>query len=285
MASVVYDMAGKMVENLRCVADQSPGRLPRRIANELRKLADETSSIRQVLVDAEKKQAHDDKVRDWLAEVEDVLRNVENMVDELRFQVSRCGSTKPIITMREVCECFSSSCSNRLVFCRDITSDRRIKKCARELRRLGESRRLLDLEERLEEAAFGGLWKTISSSPRKSVNIGRESEKERMLRHLLFSEDDQEAVPVLSIVGEAGSANESINYNREEYTLDIQNNIEAMMLFFEAEIEGRRFLLVLDDMWVNEGCERNWESFIGHSARGSDLHETIMIIYIPFCFY
>ncbi|PON33717.1 NB-ARC domain containing protein, partial [Trema orientale] len=303
MASVVYDMAGKMVENLRCVADQSPGRLPRRIANELRKLADETSSIRQVLVDAEKKQAHDDKVRDWLAEVEDVLHDVENMVDELRFQVSRCGSRKPIITMREECKCFSI-CSDRLVFCRDIISDRRIKKCARELHRLGESRRLLDLEERLEEAAFGGLWKTISSSPRKSLNIGRESEKERILRYLLFSGDDQEGVPVLPIVGVGGfgktmlaqlvydddmvrnhfdlrtwvhvsdsfdftlllrkliqSANDSIAHMSSE---NVGDDSESMIVYFHSEILERRFLLVLDDMTMNENCTWGWEQFKGH---------------------
>ncbi|PON74251.1 NB-ARC domain containing protein [Parasponia andersonii] len=295
---MAYDMAGNIVDNLRRVADQSSGTLQRKIINELRKLTDEISSIRQVLVDAEKKQVRDDKVRDWLSEVEDVLHDVDNLVDELHFHVSGRRSTKMI---REVRKFFSSSCSNQLVFCRKISY--KIKKYMKELHRLGETRRLLDLQERPEEAAFNGLWNSNPPPLRENIYIGREKEKEKIL-HLLVSDDDQESIPVLPIVGVAGlgkttlaqlvcndemvrnhfdlrmwvhvseyldfylilnkviqSANDSTDHTSPEDLRNVVNNIEKVMMYFDEEISTKRFLLVLDDMSMKENCKEDWEDF------------------------
>ena len=299
MGSVVYDMAERIIENLHSVADQSCGRSQGRCFNiALQKLEDEISSIRKVAVDAEKKQAHDQEVRDWLAKVEDALHDVDNLADEFRSTSRRSSSGKKII--REVGNFFSSSC--QLVFWRKF--DHNIKKCMEELHNLREIGSSLKLEEQSEEVAFDGLWKSISSPPSQNTNIGRENEKEKILKRLSGSIDDRESLAVLPIVGTAGVGktmlaqlvyNDDMVRNRFDlrmwlpvskswninwiYTEVVQSaidstndmnslmvigDIEFNMAYVREKIATKRFLLVLDDVWMNEYCEDAWGNFKAH---------------------
>jgi hypothetical protein len=88
MAEIAYGIIGNVIEKLGSVAYQEFS-LAWGFKSDLKKLERTMSTIKEVLLDAEKKQASDRLLRLWLGQLNDVLHDAEDVLDEIEYQALR----------------------------------------------------------------------------------------------------------------------------------------------------------------------------------------------------
>ncbi|KAM1738671.1 hypothetical protein ACFX11_014466 [Malus domestica] len=208
MAELTFPLAAKLIERLSSIASEEIC-LAWGIQADLQKLRRTMSTIRDVLLDAEEKQARNNDLRSWLLQLKDVFLDAEDLLDEFECEALRrqvvCGSG----TTRKVRRFFSRS--NPIAF------------------RLRVGHEIKDIRERLhelkEDKNFAAL-RTVHHHPhlgdhvRENMNttdylvpsskvIGRETEKNKVVDFLMVQGDDHQGgdngnVSVIPIVGLGG---------------------------------------------------------------------------------
>lgn len=248
---------------------------------ELQNMTTTLPTIQALLEDAEEKQLKDRSVRYWLVKLKDVAYDMDELLDKYTAEVLKRKMEREAQSM-QVCSCFANICWHGLLQFKLRNRIRAIRerfdKIARERESLGLQ--ILDRTNQLQVTE-----RPQTSSLVDDINVvGRETDKEKIIKILLADAGSTPNVSVLPIVGMGGLGKTTLAqlvYNdhrvKEHFQLRIwvcvseifdemkltKETLESttsgyscttrnLNLLHEELVEkfkGKRFLLVLDDVW------------------------------------
>ncbi|XP_048133559.1 putative disease resistance protein RGA3 [Rhodamnia argentea] len=269
----------------------------------LQSLRGTVQTIQAVLLDAEKKQWHNNQVKLWLKRLKDVLYDVQDLLDDVATEDLRRKVT-PGNEMSKAVRFFFSK-SNQLAHRVKVTN--KIQELRKKLDRI-KNDRTFHLEERQSEetTAIGRGRKTEIFAPDRAI-IGRENDR-KMIKHLLFDSSSTRSVSVVAIVGKGGlgkTALARLVYNdgevKEHFGLkmwvcvsdvfdvnsivkdilksancqDLENKtLDQLLNLLHETLSRKKYLLVLDDLW-NE--DRNKWLKLGDWLEGGERGSKILV--------
>jgi Leucine-rich repeat (LRR) protein len=273
------------------------------VEGELKSLMNTVSTIKAVLLDAEDKQAAGDHaIKDWLGKLKDVIYDADDLLDDVSIEVLRREIMTHDKKAKEVRLFFSKY--NQLYY-RHKTAHK-IKAMRKRLDAINADRERFHLVVRDAEARIGNRLhsrRETHSFVRAESVIGREDDKKDVIHCLMdFNvKDDVSILPIVAMGGLGKTTLAQLIFNDEQ----IQNHFELKMWVcvsdpfhvkdivkkilesakkekqedvqmntlvtdLREKIDGKKYLLVLDDVWNEE--KREWsklkEVLMG-GARGS----------------
>jgi hypothetical protein len=252
---------------------------------DLERLEKTLSTVKAVLLDAEEQQFHNQELTVWLGNLREVFYDAQDVLDEFECEALRRQDVETRgSTTRKVRRFFSSS--NSLVF--RTKMGHQIKDIRVRLDEVAADRAKFHLSERSENRHVVRGREMSYSFVQASDVIGRDQDKENILQLLMHPAGDQN-VSVISVVGIGGLGktalaklvfNDATVVNHfelkcwvcvsDEFVLKqllvkIVKSItgencndldeEQLQMRLRNNLDGRKFLLVLDDVW-NEDREK-----------------------------
>ncbi|XP_021690882.2 putative disease resistance protein RGA3 [Hevea brasiliensis] len=296
---VLFYIAGEIIKKLGSRALQEIG-VWWGVKDELQKLKGTVSRIRAVLLDAEKKAALNEQVKDWLGELQEIVYDADDLIDDFATEALQRQVMTGNRMTKEVSLFFSSS--NRLVY--GFNMGHKIKVIRERLDAFDEDRKKYGLQhvERPEASFYSrGRNQTISYVDEKQV-IGRENDRKAIIDLLLDSNiaDNVSVIPIVGIGGLGKTtlaqyvfSDENVKTHFElklwvcvsevfdlkvvvEKTLKSIGRepgnfeLDQLQTSLRDEIRGKKYLLVLDDVW-NEDLQKwtDLKALLTCGARGS----------------
>ncbi|RDX97445.1 putative disease resistance protein RGA1, partial [Mucuna pruriens] len=250
-----------------------------RMRDDLERLVENMSDIKAVVLDAEEQQGTNHQLQVWLDKLKDALDDADNLLDDFSTEDKKRQVMTKDKKAKKVRIFFSSS--NPLLFTFKMT--KRVKDIGKRLEVLNVDRRRFSLTNcNLEQRVV--KQRETHSFIREEYVIGREREKNHLVGLLLNTNRDmEENVSVISIVGIGGlgkTALAQLLYNDVAVQLHFElkmwvcvsndfdvktiankiiesksnDEMDRVQQELRKKIEGKRYLLVLDDIW-NEDRE------------------------------
>jgi hypothetical protein len=300
MAELLLSTAELIINTLGPLAAEQIGLLWG-VKDEIESLINTVSTIKDLLLDAEEKQAARDRaVRRWLERLEDAVYDADDLLDAVSTEALRREIMTRDKKAKKVRIFFSES--NQLVY--RLKMARKIKAIRKRLDAINADRKDFQLEVRQLETRVGNRERDQTHSlVREELVIGREDDKKAVIDCLMNS-NVEENVSVLPIVGIGGLGKTTLAqlvFNDEQFQkgfdlkmwvcvsdiFDVKNivakilesatkrkpetvEMDTLVDYLLKEIEGKRYFLVLDDVW--NGDHKKWcrlkEVLMG-GARGS----------------
>ncbi|KAL2326152.1 hypothetical protein Fmac_025210 [Flemingia macrophylla] len=284
-----------MIEKLICKLGSMVGE-NWRMRDDLERMTENMTDIKPVVLDAEEQQSTNHQLQLWLHKLRDALDDADNLLDDFSTVDKKLQVMTKDKKAKKV-RIFSSS-SNPLLFTFKMTP--KVKDIGKRLEALNVDRGIFKLTNRnLEERVV--KYRETHSFIREEDVIGREKEKNHLLELLSTGVDMKENVSVVSIVGIGGlgkTALAQLLYNDKAIDLDFElkmwvcvsddfdvktiakkilesktnDEMDRVQQELRKKIEGRRYLLVLDDIW-NEDRE-HWlklMTLLMDGAKGSKI--------------
>ncbi|WRX29716.1 NB-ARC - like 10, partial [Theobroma cacao] len=253
------------------------------------------STINAILRDAEEKQESNHAVDNWIIRLQDVVFDAEDLLDEFDYAILR----RKVRPRGQVYKFFSSS--NPLVFrlkmghrFKEIRE--RLDAVAADIFKFNLSRRVVVLDSQAKK-----IDRETASKVRSELIIGREKEKEQIIESLLKEQNHGDSISnIVAIVGFGGLGKTSLarlvyndarvtNFSKriwvcvsEEFNIYIifkkilkslvddkvdDLDLDKVQRKLEENLEGERYLLVLDDVW-NEDASK-WNDFLQYLVFGA----------------
>ncbi|XP_050281792.1 putative disease resistance RPP13-like protein 1 [Quercus robur] len=249
---------------------------------DLKKWAITLRNIRKVLVDAEEKQMTDEFVKSWLAELQDLAYDADDILDEfateaLRRELNAEEASTSTVIIKFINDCVGSD--------RDFVTLMRskIEDIDTRLQKIVKDKKDLELKENSGGRTITTRsWPPSTSLVNESRTYGRDEDKKKIVKLLLESSDAQ--LSVIPIVGMGGLGkttlaqlvyrdNEVSNYfdlkawvcvsedfDNLRLTKEIlhsftskpwDNNstLDSLQVELEEKLSTKKFLLILDDVW------------------------------------
>ncbi|XP_062207625.1 putative disease resistance protein RGA1 [Phragmites australis] len=272
--------------------------LLRSFRGDLRVMERDLAAVRDVLFDAEARGGDGaGAVRDWLRKLRDVAHDIDDLLDECRTDL--CAARRSENTL-----CGSAT---NLCFLRSFAMARRLRSLRRELDAVAAGRDRLRLNPNVYPPAHPPApprRETISMVD-ESKTVGRAADKEKLMRLVLDAASDED-VSVIPIVGLGGlgkttlaqlvfndrRANDEVFDLRIWVSMSVDSsirtlvqpivsatkekfdiaNLEAVASFLSRTFTGKKYLLVLDDVWSENHEE--WEKLrllLKDGKRGSKI--------------
>ncbi|CAN1180065.1 Putative disease resistance protein RGA3 [Linum perenne] len=261
------------------------------LPGELRNLKDTVSAIQAVLLDAEEKQGHDNRVKDWLEKLIDVMYEADDLLDD--FNTTQLQA----LQQRQFNNRDQTTCSTLVRFVFHLPSNlfyslvmaHKIKAIRKKLGAISADRFVLDLQVRQkdDDTILSSRFRQTDSSVAEVV--GRESDKENIIK-LLLSSNQEEIIPIISIVGIGGMGKTTLAQHVFNDEVQVKSNFDlrvwvcvsdpfdVVMIIknilvaitrqkqedlplatlkdmLDEEISKKRYLLVLDDVWSQSSEE------------------------------
>ncbi|WRX11967.1 Leucine-rich repeat - like 10, partial [Theobroma cacao] len=287
---VLFDIAEKVLEHLGSSALQELS-LASNVKAELTKLEEIVSIIKAVLLDAEEQHnSNNQGVKVWLKQLKDAVYDVDDLLDDFSTEVLQRKTMKGNEISKKVRIFFSKS--NQLSY--RLKLGHRVKASSGKLEAISANIIKFRFNERLVESQ-------IQSSEREQTHsfvrleevIGRYGDKNAIIE-LLLETNSEESIRVVPIVGIGGLGKTTLAqmaFNDEKVRAHfelkiwlwkkileaaaqkkVQQNcqLETLQNDLRKEIDGKKYLLVLDDVW-NEDAQK-WsmvKSLLMGGARGS----------------
>ncbi|WVZ13607.1 hypothetical protein V8G54_011173 [Vigna mungo] len=270
-------------------------------------------SMNALAHDAEQKQFTDPHVKAWLFSVKEAVFDAEDLLAEIDYELTRCqveAESEPQTFTHKVSNFFNSSFNS---FNKKIESE--MKELLEKLEYLSKQKGALGLKEGTYSGDRSGdkmSQKLPSSSLMvESVIYGRDADKE-MIFNWLTSETNNQNLSILSIVGMGGLGKTTLaqhvyNDQKIETKFDIRawvcvsdhfdilavtktileaitkskddsGNLEMVHGRLKEKVSGKKFLLILDDVWSERREE--WEAVqtpLSYGAPGSRILVTTRI--------
>ncbi|KAL5565318.1 hypothetical protein UlMin_028482 [Ulmus minor] len=273
------------------------------VNTELRKLEMTVRTIRDVLLDAEEKQA-DAQVKNWLEDLADAVYDADNVVDEFRYGLLRRSLVFGNKRAKKVRIFFSRL--NQVFFRAKMAHG--IKKIRETLDEIQANKRF-HLEKRLEDKRSFMRPAESHSFMGKDEVIGRNDDKKAIIDLLLSDFETKKDVSSIAIVGIGGLGKttlaqwifddeevkkcfqpkawvcvsesdvfdlkllvQKIVRSVDDKSPDQNLDLEQLQTQLRRRIEGKKYLLVLDDVWNENSAE--WDklaTLLQSGARGSRL--------------
>ena len=295
---VLFDVAARIIEKTGNLAVQELGLLWG-VKDEIVGLGERVSTIKAVLLDAEKKE-QTNQVKEWLKRLNDAIYDADDLLDGISTEALRrevmMGQNKK---SNKVCIYFSKS--NPHAYALKMAHE--VKAMMGRLETIGRDRELFHFEERLEETQVKTRARETHSFVCAETVIGRENDKKAIIGILLDS-NVEENVSILPIVGIGGlgkttlaqlvfSDEEFKKHFDQKFWVCVSDDFEvrvivekimecaknekpkdlemnALVKELKKEIDGKRYLLVLDDVW-NDDREKwlSLKNLLNSGGKGS----------------
>ena len=183
----VFNIAGKLLGELVSPAFQEAC-LVWGVESDLRRLEKTLSNVKAVLLDAEEQQFHNQELTVWLGQLKEVFYDAQDVLDEfeceaLRRQVVEMQGS----TTRKVRRFFSSS--NPLIFRTKMAH--KVKEIRARLDEVAADRSKFHLSERSDDRHVVRGREMSYSFVQPSDVIGRDQDKENIVKHLMDPSDGQ----------------------------------------------------------------------------------------------
>ncbi|XVE91610.1 hypothetical protein REPUB_Repub01dG0025000 [Reevesia pubescens] len=304
--ALVSALANTILENLNSSFMKEIG-LVWGLKTEFENLESTLTTIQAVLQDAEEKQWKSEAVKNWLGKLKHVVYNLEDVLEEFQTEAVRRTLHKDVRT--QVSTFFSLQ--NPLLF--RLNMARQFKNVREKLDAIAEERTKFHLREGVTEVEIQRKEdRETSSLVTESEVYGRKNEKEMIIRMLLENVSDSDDLSVHAICGMGGLGKTTMAqlvYNDENVRkafdlrawvcisddFDIKKltkaivesiggksckiqELDPLQRQLEEKLVGKRFLLVLDDVW-NEYHDK-WDRLkeaIRRGAKGSTVIVTTRI--------
>ncbi|KAH6819357.1 hypothetical protein C2S51_002960 [Perilla frutescens var. frutescens] len=262
------------------------------VKSEIRKLQNTLSTIKAVILDAEEQQSKNHEVRDWLEKLKVAVTDIDDLLDDLTISTrvllqKNMEICNGILMFKKVTRFFSSS--NFVVF--RFKVGYRIRGLRLRLDEIAADRSKFHFTEKIHLISMDNKVREQSHSyVRASDIIGRDNDKENIVQLLLSSNDDDDHVSVIPIVGIGGLGKTTVvklAYNDERVIerfdlrlwvssvsedFSVGKIVEKILQSATGEsfghldmdqmqcrladvLNGTRYLLVLDDVWNKDRIE------------------------------
>ncbi|XLT45701.1 hypothetical protein HN873_038305, partial [Arachis hypogaea] len=312
MAEVVSGVASTLLANLATKSFQEIT-LACGLKDDVKKFESSLRTIKAYLINAENKQAKNRSIDEWLKQLREALDDAGDILDEIEYEaklnevVKMYGSTST-----EVCRFFSYT-SNPLAF--RIRMAHKIKDMKQKMDgKIREGRKLGIVEQHVNTPSMEHNlpWRETASSLPFRV-CGRREEKEKIINSLMTQKSQANNIDVISVVGIGGLGKTTLAqmvYNdtqvkanfdtlmwvcvsddfdvkkliqriihaasKRENVVDANSSLEYMISLLNQTLHGKKFLLVLDDVW-NENHNK-WDELRNHLLEvGGDKGSKIIV--------
>ncbi|KAK4577720.1 hypothetical protein RGQ29_028012 [Quercus rubra] len=264
----VFNIAGKLLGELVSPAFQEAC-LVWGVESDLRRLEKTLSNVEAVLLDAEEQQFHNQELTVWLGQLKEVFYDAQDVLDEfeceaLRRQVVEMQGS----TTRKVRRFFSSS--NPLIFRTKMAH--KVKEIRARLDEVAADRSKFHLSERSDDRHVMRGREMSYSFVQPSDVIGRDQDKENIVKHLMDPSDGQ-SISVVPVVGIGGLGKTAViehfelkcwvcvsdEFVLKQLLVKIIKSItsenrsdfdeEQLQVLLRNNLDGKKFLIVLDDVW------------------------------------
>ncbi|ESW22946.2 hypothetical protein PHAVU_004G008620 [Phaseolus vulgaris] len=260
-------------------------------------------SINALADDAELKQFTDPHVKAWLLAVKEAVFDAEDLLGEIDYELTRCqvqAQSQPQTFTYKVSNFFNSTFTS---FNKKIESE--MKEVLEKLEYLANQKGDLGLKEGTYFGDGSGSKVPSSSLVVESVIYGRDADKDIIINWLTSETDNPNHLSILSIVGMGGLGKTTLAQHVysdpkiEDVKFDIKawvcvsdhfhvltvtrtileaitnqkddsGNLEMVHKKLKEKLSGKKFLLVLDDVWNERPAE--WEAVrtpLSYGAPGS----------------
>ncbi|XP_031249197.1 putative disease resistance protein RGA1 [Pistacia vera] len=251
------------------------------VQKDAQELVDTLITIKAVLLDAEDKQIHNEKLKVWLGKLKEFCYDAEDVLDEIEVEDLRKQVVNSQSSTRQVRHFFSSS--NPVAF--RFTLGHKIKKIKERLAKIAADKDNFNLTEKVDsnQAIDWERERETHSFVRASDVIGRDKDKEKIMKLLLRPSDGHENVSVIPIVGIGGLGKTTLAklvYNdkmvdkffklkmwicvSDEFVLKkllidiiesatgkkyVDKSTDQLQIILRDFLSHEKYLLVLDDVW------------------------------------
>ncbi|KAF5469816.1 hypothetical protein F2P56_010375 [Juglans regia] len=268
----------------------------------LKKMEISLRSMNMVLEDAEEKEVTNPNVKMWIDELKEVAYDVEDILDEIATEALRCQLRAEFkLVAGNVRNFISSSCLNPFIH----RLEPRIQEVLDRLEHLAKQKDFMGLQ-----VGLGGKQypeRLTTSYVRESDTFGRDEDKKKVIDLLLSFDASGNEMCVIAIVGMGGIGKTTLaqlaysdsrvkqNFNlkiwffvSEEFVLPMVEksiieaatslpcpefkNPEEVRVILKKNLTGKKFLLVLDDVWTEKLDHREFlGQLLEYGARGSKI--------------
>ncbi|XP_031286147.1 putative disease resistance protein RGA3 [Pistacia vera] len=298
---ILFDVARKIIEQLGSLAVHEIG-LAWSVKNDITQLKDRVRTIQGILLDAEEQHnKKNNEVTAWLQTLKDAFYDADDLLDYYYTEFQQRKVMAGNKMAKKVRIFFSKS--NQIAF--SLKMAHKMKKTVETLKNIYSVRPGYLNQRFIDEKRVVNLERESHSFVPIGQVIGRGDEKNNVIQLLLDSNDD-ENVSIISIYGFGGLGKTTLAqlvYNDENITKCLQlrmwvcvsdefnvklivekiiksithkepGNLELDQLQkrFREEIEDKRYLLVLDDVWnENPNTWDQLKNLLLNGARGSKI--------------
>ncbi|MED6149552.1 hypothetical protein PIB30_063634 [Stylosanthes scabra] len=229
--------------------------------NLLRNLKRSLQVVRPVLDDAEQKQIKgDQEVKKWLVDLQDALYMTDDLLDELS---TKAATATPTQTDPGNYSSWCSSVVDSILGDSDVMINS-MQYIVDKLESIVEEKNGLGLKEKPVKGLEDMSWRIQSSLVGSSDIIGRDNDKEAIIE-LLLDETCDAKISVIPIVGMGGVGKTTLaqlvyNDAKVEGKFDIRAWVCVSEQFDIVKLMEKKFLIVLDDMWIDNSNSRQWKT-------------------------
>ncbi|XP_020240088.2 putative disease resistance RPP13-like protein 1 [Cajanus cajan] len=265
--------------------------------------------IKAVLNDAEDKHVKNDAVRMWLVDLKDVAFDAEDILDKfatevLKKRLESISQSQVQTTFTRVCNLIPTSLNpSNLMF--DVEIELKIKAITERLETLANERHELGLSEVAARCSF--KINETSSTVNESYIYGRDKDKDKIIQLLMENRpshgDEVLVIPIVGMPGIGKTTLAQVVFNDDKVNTHFElkawvsipddfdvkvvtgkilesatsitcdfNNLHQLQIKLKAALSGKKFLIVLDDVWNKNYNE--WIKLVAPfrgAARGSSV--------------